>query len=67
MALEREHLSTKQVAAMTGMCVWWVRQRQKEIGVGPDYFRIGKKIFYRRSDVEAWMEAHRNRTSPDPP
>jgi len=28
-------------------------------GRGPSYIKIGKKILYRRSDVDAWLDAHR--------
>ena len=29
----------------------------KATGYGPDHFYIGKRLFYRRSDVAAWLQA----------
>ena len=31
-------------------------------GVGPAYYRLGRKIVYRGADLNAWMEAHRVET-----
>jgi excisionase family DNA binding protein len=31
----------------------WIRERR-----GPRYFRAGRLIRFRRSDLEAWIEAH---------
>jgi hypothetical protein len=28
-------------------------------GVGPAYYRLGRKIVYRGADLNAWAEAHR--------
>jgi hypothetical protein len=28
-------------------------------GVGPAYVKIGRRVFYRRSDVSAWLAAQR--------
>ena len=40
----------------------------RERGIGPDYMKIGKSIFYRRSAIAAWIERRtvRHRT-PDIP
>jgi hypothetical protein len=27
---------------------------------GPDFYRIGRAVFYRRSDIMAWIAAQRN-------
>jgi len=31
----------------------------RHLGRGPIFSKIGKKILYRRSDVDAWLDAHR--------
>lgn len=31
-------------------------------GVGPAFYRLGRKIIYRGSDLNAWAEAHRVET-----
>ena len=28
-------------------------------GIGPAFYRLGRKIIYRGSDLNAWAEAHR--------
>jgi excisionase family DNA binding protein len=27
-------------------------------GTGPDWFRIGRRIRYRKSDLDAWVDSH---------
>lgn len=40
---------------------YWATKRH--FGGGPTYVKLGRKVFYRRSDVEAWIEANlRTRT-----
>lgn len=45
-----------EVAQMTGATVstvrWWRSQ-----GTGPIAAKIGRRVMYRRADVEAWIEA----------
>jgi excisionase family DNA binding protein len=44
---------------------WWRHQ-----GTGPASFRIGRRVFYRRRDLEAWIAAQHerdNRGGPVPP
>ncbi|MBN9105487.1 MAG: hypothetical protein J0I14_10830 [Propionibacteriaceae bacterium] len=31
---------------------WWRVQ-----GYGPKFFKVGKRVFYRRTDVQAWLDA----------
>lgn len=28
------------------------------LGKGPRYIKIGKRVLYRRADVDAWLDAH---------
>ena len=35
---------------------WWLHN-----GTGPDHFKIGRRIMYRGSDVDRWLEAQRRR------
>jgi hypothetical protein len=40
---------------------YWAQLRH--LGGGPTYVKLGRKVFYRRADVEAWIEANlRTRT-----
>ena len=31
----------------------------RHIGTGPHSFRLGRRVLYRRSDLDAWVEARR--------
>jgi excisionase family DNA binding protein len=33
-------------------------------GSGPPYVKIGRRVRYRRSDVDAWLDARRSGTAP---
>lgn len=35
------------------------RAQLRHHGGGPVYIKVGRKIFYRRSDIEAWLNANR--------
>jgi predicted DNA-binding transcriptional regulator AlpA len=32
--------------------------RWRSVGRGPQAYRIGRRLLYRRADVEAWFEQH---------
>ena len=34
----------------------WAAHRHK--GTGPPYVKLGRKVYYRRDDVEAWIEGN---------
>lgn len=59
-------LTGEGVEAMTGGAVtsrtlaWW---RHKNDGTGPRWFKLGpKKVVYKKSDVQAWLDAQYNAT-----
>lgn len=49
-------LKEKDVADMVGLSVqtvrWW-----RYAGRGPRFYKIGSRVFYKRTDVEDWLEA----------
>lgn len=51
-------LTITEVAALLGVPVatvrWWLHNE-----TGPDYFKIGRHVKFRASDVERWVEARR--------
>ncbi|WP_166390258.1 helix-turn-helix transcriptional regulator [Nocardioides ochotonae] len=50
-----ELLEIEQVASLTGIPAnTWRYWRQK--GVGPRSARLGRRVKYRRSDIEEWIE-----------
>lgn len=57
-------LSITELAELLGVSVatvrWWLHQ-----GTAPDYFKIGRRVKFRESDVERWLEARRRSGSTD--
>ena len=49
-----EHLTTEEVAAITrsarNTVLWW-----RHVGRGPRSFKVGRRVLYKRADVEAWL------------
>ena len=33
-------------------------ERLRQTGTGPPFIKAGRRVLYRRSDVEAWLAAH---------
>ena len=64
MSIEDQKLSEQEAAAHIKMTPSYL-QRDRCEGVtgnrtpGPPFYRIGRRIFYKRSDLDAWLEKHR--------
>lgn len=55
-----EYLSTKEVAELTGLSVQFFEiGRSRDASDQPPYSRVGRRIIYRRSEVEKWLEERR--------
>lgn len=59
-----EHLTEFQVAAESPLGVAWLRAKRLrgaagDGDAGPPFYRVGRKITYRRGDVRAYLEAHK--------
>jgi excisionase family DNA binding protein len=52
------YISTPQVAELTGLAVVTL-ESWRRTGEGPAHVRVGRRVLYRRSDVEAWLNANR--------
>jgi predicted DNA-binding transcriptional regulator AlpA len=57
MDLKREIFNEKEVREEFGLTVPWLR-KQRRLGNGPTYLKIGKMVRYRRSDVEVYLAGH---------
>ena len=53
-----EYLTEPGAAAYLGFTKAYLR-KHRALGDGPPFIKIGRNIRYRRTDLEAWMEAHR--------
>ena len=54
-------LCTKEVAAYTGLSESFFEKRRAKGGPkdGPAWYRLGRKIRYKKQDVDLWLEARR--------
>ncbi|MDR3106753.1 MAG: helix-turn-helix domain-containing protein [Bifidobacteriaceae bacterium] len=50
-----DHMTTKEVAELCRTSQETVRY-WRHVGKGPLGFKLGRKVLYRRRDVEAWLE-----------
>lgn len=55
--MSSELLTLEQFAELVNAPVNTVRF-WRQTGYGPKSARIGRRVFYRRSEVEAWIDAH---------
>jgi predicted DNA-binding transcriptional regulator AlpA len=56
-------LSVAQAANVIGMSASWLNKK-RVVGGGPTYMKLGRRVVYDRTDVAAWVAAHRrNNTS----
>jgi excisionase family DNA binding protein len=39
----------------------------RHLGIGPAGFRLGRRVLYRRDDLDRWVEAQRTAQVVDPP
>jgi hypothetical protein len=37
--------------------------KKRLFGTGPDYYKLGRRIVYRPTDIDAYMEARRRRST----
>lgn len=56
METQRELLFTDEVAALTRKSPATIRW-MKATGQGPKWGKLGRRVVYRREDVEAWIAA----------
>ncbi|MDR1441405.1 MAG: helix-turn-helix domain-containing protein [Bifidobacteriaceae bacterium] len=52
-----DHLTTQEVAVLCRTSQETVRY-WRHVGKGPRGFKLGRKVLYRRQDVEAWLQEH---------
>lgn len=55
-----EYLNTKQTAAYTGLSVGFFEMgRSRGAQDQPPYHRVGRRIVYKRSEVDEWMDGRK--------
>lgn len=56
-----DRLTTAEAAEYLPMKIETLRWRRKQ-GLGPPSFKIGRKLYYERADLDQWLEAQRETT-----
>lgn len=41
-------------------------ERYRVTGEGPEYLKVGRRVFYRRMKLDEWLERKRRRSTSDP-
>ncbi|MCA8903737.1 MAG: helix-turn-helix domain-containing protein [Hyphomonas sp.] len=57
---DNEYLTTQQVAELTGLSVSFFEVgRSMSAPNQPPHMKVGRRVLYKRADVEAWLEDRR--------
>jgi predicted DNA-binding transcriptional regulator AlpA len=48
--------STSEIAKLVGLSESFFYKKRLR-GQGPKYFKLGRKVFYRQSDVDVWLKS----------
>ena len=54
--------ATELLRVPVGTLRYW-----RHLGTGPRSFRLGRRVLYRRDDLHAWIDAHRDYRTPPAP
>lgn len=52
-------LSPRELATQENITKGWLDKARCR-GDGPPFFRVGGRIYYRRSEYHAWLDGHRH-------
>lgn len=58
MTLSSELMDTKELAELLGLNEMTLYNWRRE-GKGPPYIRVGRRIRYKRADVDEWLQKER--------
>ena len=58
-------LTTTEAAAYVGLSHRTL-ERYRVTGQGPPYLKVGRRVLYRRADLDAWLENKVRRSTSDP-
>lgn len=59
-------LDQKQAAHLLGLSPRTMEAWRLTAGGGPHYIKVGGRVRYRRSDLEAWLDTRRRTSTSDP-
>ena len=61
---EKTHYPTNPAGAYLGISGRWL-EKLRVIGGGPIYYKFGRRVLYRKEDLDAWAAARRRRSTSD--
>ena len=57
-----DYINTQQAAAAFGLSASWLT-KLRLTGNGPVYRKVGKRVLYRRDELERWIESHSRKST----
>ena len=60
--MNEQYLTTEQLSQLLPFSQSYLRQLRVS-GDGPSFVKLGKKVVYRVSDLEAWLSRHKSQKS----
>lgn len=57
-----EMMNQKQAAGYIGMSTGYLKKKRSD-GEGPIYSRVGKRVIYRKEDLDAFLNEHQVTTT----
>jgi predicted DNA-binding transcriptional regulator AlpA len=64
-AIETPYLRTEDASALCGLPVASLTTLRSR-GGGPVFLKVGRRVVYRRADLQAWMESNPRKSTSDP-
>ena len=61
---DRSHYSTDPAGAYLGISGRWL-EKLRVIGGGPVFYKFGRRVLYRKEDLDAWAATRRRRSTSD--
>lgn len=58
--VDAEYVDEKAACKITGFSVFTFQMWRSRGNGGPPFYKPGKKVLYKRAELEAWMQQHRH-------
>jgi excisionase family DNA binding protein len=64
-AIDNRYISTEVAAEYCGVSPRWL-EKLRVVGGGPRYAKVGRRVLYRRQDLDAWIAAGARGSTSEP-
>ncbi len=61
---DKDHFTTDEAAGYINLAASTLTKKRL-YGDGPTYFKIGRRVIYKREDLDVWLERHRRSSTSD--